>query len=93
MALQLALGDFEELIFEKVFVLESHPQVKITVIPDIVGGSIPLKYAVWGLNIGIGMSFQGLPFFFGAQLPNRGIHPLLSRARNRLHHVQLSRSD
>lgn len=64
MALQLALGDFEELIFEKVFVLESHPQVKITVIPDIVGGSIPLKYAVWGLNIGIGMSFQGLPFFF-----------------------------
>lgn len=62
MALQLALGDFEELIFEKVFVLESHPQVKITVIPDIVGGSIPLKYAVWGLNIGIDLMIKELNF-------------------------------
>ena len=53
-ALQLALGDFEGFISEKVFRLDSHPQVEIAVVPDDEGGSIPQKYAVWGLSIGIG---------------------------------------
>ena len=53
-ALQLALEDFEGFISEKVFRLDSHPQVEIAVVPDEEGGSIPQKYAVWGLSIGIG---------------------------------------
>lgn len=57
-ALQLALDDFEGPISETVFRLDTHPQVEIAVIPDEEGGSIPRKYAVWGLNIGIGTSFQ-----------------------------------
>lgn len=61
-ALQLALQDFEELMFKTTFVLDSHPQVEITVIPDEEEGSVPLKYAVWGLNIGIGMRISR-PFF------------------------------
>lgn len=64
-ALQLALEDFEGPMFETVFRLDSHPQVEIAVIPDEEGGCIPRKYAVWGLNIGIGTSFQTLPIFFG----------------------------
>lgn len=57
-ALQLGLEDYEGFMFETVFRLESHPQVEIAVIPDEEGGSIPRKYAVWGLNAGIGMSFR-----------------------------------
>ena len=57
-ALQLALEDFEGPIFKTVFRLDTHPQVEIAVVPDAEGGSIPRKFAVWGLNIGTGMSFQ-----------------------------------
>ena len=63
-ALQLALEEFEEPMFETVFRLDSHPQVEIGVIPDDEGGSIPRKYAVWGLSLGIGTSFQTHPFLF-----------------------------
>ena len=55
-ALQLALEDFEEVMFRTVYRLDTHPQVEIVVIPDEDGGSIPRKYAVWGLSIGIGTS-------------------------------------
>lgn len=114
-ALQLALEDFEGPMFATVFRLDSHPQVEIGVIPDEEGGSIPRKFVVWGLNIGIGTSFQSLPFLFrylvlrhialvfmGAQmlntssqrlnvtksqLPNRGLHTLISRRQGRPYHV------
>ncbi len=61
-ALQLALEDFEGVMFQTVYRLDTHPQVEIAVIPDEDGGSIPRKYAVWGLSIGIGTS--SLPLFF-----------------------------
>ena len=53
-ALQLALDDFEGFMFETTFRLDSHPQVEIAVVPDEEGGTIPRKYVVWGLTIGIG---------------------------------------
>lgn len=55
-ALQLSLEDFEGVMFKTVYRLDTHPQVEIAVIPDEDGGSIPRKYAVWGLSIGIGTS-------------------------------------
>ena len=62
-ALQLALEDFEGPMFATVFTLDSHPQVEIRVMPEEEGGSIPRKYAVWGLNTGIGTSFP-IPSIF-----------------------------
>ena len=57
-ALQLALEDFEGFMFETVFRLDSHPQVQIAVVPDKVGESIPRKFAVWGISVGIGVSHE-----------------------------------
>lgn len=57
-ALQLALENFEGPMFATVFRLASHPQVEIGVLPEEEGGSIPRKYAVWGLNVGIGTLIQ-----------------------------------
>ena len=56
-ALLLALENYEDLLFETKFRIDSHPQVEIAVLPDEEGGCIPRKFAVWGLNLGIGMSF------------------------------------
>ena len=78
-ALQLALEDFEGLLFETVYRLDSHPQVEIAVIPDEEGGSIPRKFAVWGLNIGIGVSFWSPSFLFG--LPGVLLSCLVQRRR------------
>ena len=52
--LQLGLEDFEGLIPETAFRLDSHPQVEIVVIPDDESVDIPRKYAIWGLSVGIG---------------------------------------
>lgn len=71
-ALQLALDDFEGFLFETVYTLDSHPQVDISVIPDEQGGSIPRKYAVWGLNLAIGMSIPSYSSPFGVELRTEG---------------------
>lgn len=52
-ALELALEDYEGPIFETVFKLDAHPQVEIAFVPDEEGGSVPRKFVIWGLNIGI----------------------------------------
>ena len=53
-ALQLGLDDFEGLIPETAFRLDSHSQVEIAVVPDDESRDIPRKYAIWGLSVGIG---------------------------------------
>ena len=67
-ALQLALEDYEGFMSKTVFKLNSHPGVQIEVIPDEEGGSIPRKYVVWGLNMGIGKSSRSPSMWFGASL-------------------------
>ena len=53
--LQLGLGDYKGSIPETTFLLDSHPQVEIKVVPDVDRGRIRRKYALWGLSIGIGI--------------------------------------
>ena len=67
-ALQLALEDYEGFMSKTVYRLNSHPEVQIEVIPDEEGGSIPRKYAVWGLSAGIGMSSRSPSMWFGTSL-------------------------
>lgn len=67
-ALQLALEDYEEFMSKTVYRLNSHPEVQIEVIPDVEGGNIPRKYAVWGLSMGIGMSSRSPSMWFGTSL-------------------------
>lgn len=61
-ALELALEDYEGPMFQTVFRLDAYPQVEIAVIPDEEGGSVPRKYVVWGLNIGIHLMITNLNF-------------------------------
>lgn len=63
-ALELALEDYEGPMFQTVFRLDAYPQVEIAVIPDEEGGSVPRKYVVWGLNIGIRTLFESPRFLF-----------------------------
>ena len=67
-ALQLALEDYEGFMSKTVYKLNSHPEVQIEVIPDGEGGSIPRKYVVWGLSMGIGMSSLSPSMWFGTSL-------------------------
>ena len=70
-ALQLALGDFEGTVTQKmVFKLDDHPQVEIVLLPSDEQGraSMPWKYAVWALNFSINIMirnnrFQSSVFF------------------------------
>lgn len=45
-ALQLALEEFEEVMFETVFRLETHSQVEIAVISEEEGGSVRRKFVM-----------------------------------------------
>lgn len=67
-ALQLALEDYEGFMSKTVYKLNSHPEVQIEVIPDVEGESIPRKYVVWGLSMGIGMSSRSPSMWFGTSL-------------------------
>ena len=59
-ALQLALEEFDALLGETIYVLESHPEVQITIVPSEseIYRKIPRRFAVWGLNIGIDLMIR-----------------------------------
>ena len=60
-ALQLALGDYDGIITQRMtFKLETHPQVEIVLQPYDEQGiaSLPRKYAVWAVNFSINMMIR-----------------------------------
>lgn len=57
-ALQLALSNWKGYLGTATFILESHPEVRITIAPRKGAHSLSIKYAVWGLNIGIDLMIR-----------------------------------
>ena len=61
-ALGLALGDFEGAVPYTVYQLSSYPDVEIAIVPNVGEDATPMKYAVWGVNVGIDWMMRNAHF-------------------------------